>query len=509
MEKNKTIFNNSVVLYIRLIVISVIGLFVSRYTLKALGESDFGLYSVVASIVFLIAFLNNIMVTTTYRFIAFEEGIGNNDSVNKVFNISLVIHIFISFSVLLIAETFGVYYINNYLTIDPIKINEALFVFRVSIYTTIISILGVPYQGLLVAKEKFIISSLIEVARSLLQLAAVFLVLDYSGSKLKFYSLLIGIVSTLPPILFFLYTRYKYISIVKWNFQKSKIKYKEMASFSGWTMLGAAAVASEIQFSILLINMFFGTIVNAGYAVAVAVNSIVRMFSQSLNQSVIPQITKSYSAGDSERTMDLVVFTSKYSFFLILIPSIPILLETDIILKLWLNNVPLGTSLFVKFFILSAIISSMYAGIPAIVQATGKIKYFQIILSSLSLIGIPISYFLFKKGYPPFTLSIVYLIISVVNFIVLQFLLKWILDFNLKEMFKRVYFKMGILSISILPLFSIQFFLNQSFLRFILVAIVSILWIISTIYLFGMSKTEKEKVDTAFNYFGKRFKFFF
>jgi O-antigen/teichoic acid export membrane protein len=364
--------------------------------LNALGVSDYGLYSVVASIVFLMAFLNNIMITTTYRFIAFEEGTGDKDSVNKVFNISLVIHILIAFSVLIIAETFGVYYINNYLIVDPQKLNEALFVFRVSIYTTIISILGVPYQGLLVAKEKFIISSFIEITRSLLQLGVVVLVLYYSGSKLKLYSLLVGITSMVPPVLFFLYTRYKYKAIVRWRFQKNRGKYKEMAFFSGWTMLGAAAVASELQFSILLINMFFGTIVNAGFAVAVSVNSIVRTFSQSLNQSVIPQITKSYSAGETERTMDLVVFTSKYSFFLILFPSIPLLLETDVILKLWLNNVPVGTSLFVKLFIISAIISSMYAGIPAIVQATGKIKYFQIILSSLSLIGIPISYFLFK-----------------------------------------------------------------------------------------------------------------
>lgn len=501
MDKNKVILKNSIVLYIRLAIVSVIGLFVSRYTLNALGVSDYGLYSVVASIVFLMAFLNNIMVTTTYRFIAYEEGAGDKDSVNRVFNISLVIHILIAFSVLLIAETFGVFYINNYLTVDPQKLNEALFVFRVSIYTTIISILGVPYQGLLVAKEKFIISSFIEITRSLLQLGAVFLVLYYSGSKLKLYSLLIGITSMVPPVLFFLYTRYKYNAIVRWSFQKNRSIYKEMAFFSGWTMLGAAAVASELQFSILLINMFFGTIVNAGFAVAVSVNSIVRTFSQSLNQSVIPQITKSYSAGDTKRTMDLVVFTSKYSFFLILFPSIPILLETDVILKLWLNNVPLGTSLFVKFFILNAIISSIYAGIPAIIQATGKIKYFQIILSSLSLIGIPISYLLFKNGYPPYTLSMVYLIISVINFIVLQFLLKWILDFNINEMFKRVYLKMGIMGISILPLFFIQFFFNQSYFRFILVAMVSILWIIAVIYLFGMSKKEKEKVNLTFKSF--------
>jgi O-antigen/teichoic acid export membrane protein len=210
---------------------------------------------------------------------------------------------------------------------------------------------------------------------------------------------------------------------------------------------------------------------------------------------VIPQITKSYSGGDRERAMDLVVFTSKYSFFLILFPSIPILLETDAILGLWLKKVPLGTSLFVQLFVLNAIIASMNAGIPAVIQATGKIKYFQIILSSLSLIGLPISYFLFKQGFPSYTLSIVYLIIAVVNFVVLQFLLKRILKFDIIELFRRIYLKMFVVCFSILPLFCIQFFIEPSFMRFCGVTALSILWLLLAIYFFGMSEVEKNNIN--------------
>lgn len=495
MDKNKVIFKNSLVLYIRLIIVSLIGLLSSRYTIHVLGVSDYGLYSVVGSIVFMMAFLNNIMCTTTYRFIAFEEGVGDENSVNKVFNVSLVIHILIACVVLLAAETLGVYYINNYLKVDPNKLSDALFVFRLSVYSTIVSILGVPYLGLLVAKEKFIVSSVIEIIRSILMLGAVFLVLFYSGDKLRIYALLVGVISVIPPILFFFYAHKSYRNIIKWKFQKEKSKYKDMAFFSGWTMFGAAAAASELQFSILLINLFFGTIVNASYAVACSVNNIVRMFSQSLNQSVIPQITKSYSGGDRERAMDLVVFTSKYSFFLILFPSIPILLETDAILGLWLKKVPLGTSLFVQLFVLNAIIASMNAGIPAVIQATGKIKYFQIILSSLSLIGLPISYFLFKQGFPSYTLSIVYLIIAVVNFVVLQFLLKRILKFDIIELFRRIYLKMFVVCFFILPLFCIQFFIEPSFMRFCGVTALSIFWLLLAIYFFGMSEVEKNNIN--------------
>ena len=501
MSENRVIVKNSFVLYFKLIIVSIIGLFSSRFILQALGISDFGLYSVVGSIVFMMAFLNNIMITTTYRFIAFELGIGDNIGVNKVFNVSLVIHILLAIIVLVCAETMGVYYIKNFLKVDVNKISDALFVFRLSIVSTIVSILSVPYQGVLVAKEKFVISSFIEIVRSLLSLGSVVLILFYTGNKLRLYSILICLVSIIPPVLFYWYTRKLYLDIITWNFQSDKKKYREMAGFSGWTMLGAAAYASEVQFSIVLINMFFGTIVNASYTIACQVNSVVKMFAQSLNQTVIPQITKSYSGGNTERTIDLVMFTSKYSFFLILFPSLPILLETNFILKLWLGKVPLYTTLFVQLFVLNALITTMNAGIPAIIQATGKIKYFQIILSSLAIIGLPISYLLFRLGFEPYILSVVYLVITILDFIVLQFLLKWIIDFNILDFFKKVYLKMFSVSIAVLPLFFLKLVFESNFIRFFTLTFLSFFWLVISIYLFGMSKVEKKLVLS----FGQKF----
>ena len=494
MSANKVIVKNSFILYFKLIIVSIIGLFSSRYVLQALGTSDFGLYSVVGSIVFMMAFLNNIMITTTYRFIAFELGKEDGSEVNKVFNVSLVIHILLAVIVFIVAETVGVYYINNLLKVDVNKVEDALFVFRLSICSTIVSILSVPYQGVLVAKEKFIISSFIEIIRSILTLGSVILILFYTGNKLRLYSILICLVSIIPSILFYAFTRKLYSDIIFWNFQNNKAKYKEMAGFSGWTMLGAAAYASEVQFSIVLINMFFGTIVNASYTIACQVNSVVKMFAQSLNQTVIPQITKSYSGGDTNRTIDLVMFTSKYSFFLILFPSLPILLETDFILKLWLNKVPLYTTLFVQLFVLNALITTMNAGIPAIIQATGKIKYFQIILSSLAILGLPISYIFFKLEFPPYVLSIVYLVITILDFIVLQFLLKWIINFNVMDFFKKVYLKMFLVCGAITPLFFFKLFFESSFMRFFILTCISFIWLLVSIYLFGMGNVEKKMV---------------
>jgi O-antigen/teichoic acid export membrane protein len=495
LEANKVIARNSIVLYVKLIITSVLGLLTSRFIIQALGASDFGLYNVVGSVVFMMAFLNNIMVTTTYRFIAFEMGQGELQSVNKVFNVSLVIHIILAVLVLIFAEVIGVYYINNYLKVEPGKLDDALFVFRFSVLSTIVSILSVPYQGLIIAKEKFVAASIIEISRSILALGVVLLILFYSGDKLRLYSALIALVTIFPSVLFYLYSRKVFDIETRWNFQKDKSKYKEMAFFSGWVMFGAAASAAEIQVSVILINSFFGTLINASYGIANQVNNLVKMFAQSVNQSFIPQITKSISGGDEKRSLDLVIFSSKYSFFLILFPSLPILLETDYILKLWIKDVPAYTAILVQLFILTAMVRTMNAGIPALVQATGRIKYFQMVSSFLVLSGLPISYYFFKSGLPPYMLSFVFLLIAVLDLFIVQILLKKILDFDILDFFKRVYLKIILVFLFVLPLFAVQLIFPSSFLRFILLSSGSIVFILIAVYFFGMDRAEKEFVN--------------
>jgi len=185
LKENSTIIKNSLILYLRLIVVSIVGLLSSRFILQALGTSDFGLYNVVGGIVFMMAFLNNVMVSTTYRFIAFELGKEENAEVNNVFNVSLMIHIGLAFLVVLIAETLGVYYIKNYLVVNADKIDDALFVFHLSIASTFVSIISVPHQGLITAKEKFWINAIAEILRSILALLAVLLVFNFDGNKLN------------------------------------------------------------------------------------------------------------------------------------------------------------------------------------------------------------------------------------------------------------------------------------------------------------------------------------
>ena len=498
MNENSRLIQNTAILYTRLIFVSVIGLLTSRYILDALGVSDFGLYNVVGGIVTLMSFLNIVMISTTYRFIAFELATPGEDNVIKVFNISRLIHIFLAFFVLILAFTFGIYYIKNFLNIEVGKLNDALFVFTFSVFGIFFSIITIPFQGLMVAKEKFNITAIVEILRALLGFLIVFFLINYSGSKLRLYSVLIALVNIIPSIIYYLYCKKYYSELIKWKLQKEKEKYKEMIKFSGWIMLGAGASVGETQGTALIINSFFGTILNSSFGIASQVNSFVKMFSQSLGQAVVPQITKSYSTGNNDRVEELVIYTSKYSFFMMLLPVIPLLLETDYILQLWLNIVPVYTNVFVKIMLVNALISAISAGMPAVVHASGKLKYFQIILSSIMLIGLPIAYFVYTLKAPPYSILLIYSGTSILMFVVFCILLKIIINFNIKAFLSKAFLKMIIVVLFLIPLFLIRDFFEFGISRFIILSIVSVLWTLIIVYIFGLEKFEKTIIINFF-----------
>jgi len=467
-----------------------VGLLTSRYVLIALGASDFGLYNVVGGIVTMMAFVNTVMVSTTYRYIAYELGKPDGD-VNKIFNISLSIHLVISVIVIIASLTVGLYYIYNYLVVPEGKLADAVFTFLFSMFNTICVIIGTPYQGLLVAKENFTITVPIEISTKLLNLGLVILLMYLPGNHLRIYVIFMTIVHMLNPILYILYCIKRYWQEVKWNFQKDWKIYKEMLSFSGYTMIGAAACVGESQGSAIIINRFFGTILNASFGIANRVNSMVQMFAQGLSQAIVPQITKSYSSGDHHRSSQLVMLSSKFSFFLIMIPLLPILLETDFVLNIWLKEVPEFTTIFVQIMLIKSIITSLNSGIPSIIQASGKIKWFQLISSTILLLCLPLAYFAYTLGYPPHFISVIYLFTSLLTFITTLILLKVIINYDILEFIKKVVLKAIIITIIISPLFAIQFIVPEGILRFFCVSLLAEVILFVSIYFIGLEKEER------------------
>jgi len=494
VSQNKIIAKNSLLLYVRLLITSVIGLIATRIVLRNLGVADYGLYGVVGGVVTMMAFLNTIMITTSYRFIAFEMGRNDTNAINKVFNISLLIHIGMIFVVVALSETLGVWYINNYLKVEPGQMNNALFVFRFSVLATIFNIYSIPFQGLVTALEKFSVRVTIEIIRSVLQLIFVSSLIFYTGDKLRLYAILMAIAALVPSSLFIAYCKKKHVSHTAWALQRDKAKYKEMINYSGWTMIGAAASVGQIQGSVLIINSFFGTILNASFGIANQLNTFVLTFAKNISQAAVPQITKSHSGGDKERVLYLVTYICKYSFFLMLLPALPILLETEYLLKLWLGDVPMYTVTFTQLMIITGLFDAFRAGIPAAIQATGKIKWFHIIMGTILLLSLPISYLLFKLGFLPYYIQIVYIGASLLTTIATLILLRQLIQFNIRFLIKTAYVRIIYIIILVLPLFLIHGYFQESIARLILTVIISTAWFFIIVYLFGLDKLEREKI---------------
>lgn len=494
MSSNKTIAKNSLILYFRLIVVSLLGMVATRYVLKYLGVSDFGLYSVVGSVVVMMNFFNTVMIATTYRYVAFEMGRDGGKNVNKVFNISLIIHLAMILVVVALSETIGMWYIRNKLTLDAGRLDDAIFVFRMSVLAAVFNILSIPYQGLITALEKFSVRASIEILRAVLNISLVLLLGLFVAEALRVYAIMMTGLAFFSSILFITYCRIYYSKFVQLKMQYERVKYKEMIAFSGWTMIGAAAQVGKDTGSQLIINVFFGTILNAAFGIANRLNSFVKFFASNLGQAAIPQITKSYSGGDHDRTKQLVTYISKYSFFLMYLPALPLILETRFVLKLWLGEVPEYSVEFCRLMLFNGLIDSFMAGVPAAAQASGRIKWFQLSMSVIMLLSLLVSYWLFKLGLPPFSIIIAYISSSAMNVFVSIYLLKRILNFDVHYLIFNSYLKIIFVFLATLPLYYISRLMETSLMTFILISISSVIWLLVVIYKLGLEQKEKEVI---------------
>lgn len=495
MNENKKIAVNSIILFGRLCVVSIISLVGSRVVLQALGVSDFGLYNVVGGIVALLNIFNTAMVSTTYRYIAFELGRGDQGDTNKVFNTSLAIHAGFAAVILVLGLSIGLLYVNNFLNVALEKLGDARFVFFISIVTTMISTLFVPYHGLLVAYERFHVPAIIDVIANLVRLGLLFVLLHYGGNRIRLYSLIMLSFIVLQSLLVYLYSYKNFKDVIAFKIQRDGKLYKEMFGFSGWILFGATASVGKTQGSAIIINYFFGTIVNGAYAVATQVEHFIQLFARSLSNAAIPQITKSFSSGDLSRSTFLASYISKYTFVLMSLVAFPVLMEMDFLLELWLKEVPEGATIFCRLIVLGALLSSVGEGIPALVQASGRVKYFQLTMSTISLMGLPCSILFFFFGYAPYTILVIYCVISVLAAIIRLYLLKRILNIDVLFFVKTSYLRVIYISI---PLGFIYFFYNSNnftFWQHILGILILEVLLIVDIVLLGMDNNERTLLE--------------
>lgn len=396
-------------LYIRMILVMAVTLFTTRIVLKNLGVEDYGIYNVVAGFVSMFAFLNSAMAGATQRFLSFELGINDEKRVNLVFCQSVIIHVLIAIIILVLSETIGLWFVYNKLTIPADRFDAAMWVYQLAILSFLFNIINVPYHASIIAHEKMSVYAWVSILDVALKLAIAYLISVSPGDKLITYSLLILMTAIVMFLFYRIYSK-RHFKECQFHYNLDKSKFKEMFSFAGWNLIGSMASSLRNQGSNILLNMFFGPVVNAARGVAQQVDAAVEHFVTNFQTASNPQIVKSYALQEYNETMRLVSQCSKYSFFLMILLGLPIIFQVDYILSIWLTAVPQYTAIFVQLILLNGIIDALSKAIKTYIKATGNVKWYMIIQGGFYLLALPVIYIFLKLGYSPVS-SIVILVV--------------------------------------------------------------------------------------------------
>lgn len=472
-----------------MILSTLISLYTSRVVLQALGVTDFGIYNVVSGFVTMLAFVNGSLVAATRRYLTIALATDSEENQKQVFSSSFYLHLFVALLITIFAVTFGYWFIENRMVIPSGQIQSAKAIFTYSLFPIIALCITVPHNAIVIAHEKmgaFASLSLIEV---FLKLGVAILIAKMDNNRLVTYALLVNLIAVFVRLLYVLYSHYAF-STVSYRMPRSLSLIKKMVSFSGWNLYSAMSQSIYQQGLNILLNIFYGPIVNAANAIAVQVQGLASIVATNFQQAVNPQITKTYATGDMGRLQSLVYKGTKFSYILVFCVTFPILIETDYVLQLWLGEYPKYTSDFVRFALLLVLSDIITNPLTTAILATGDIFYYKLIEGTIRLIIVGVVYIGLKLGLSPVGVYIVNLII-----VILLYLIKYIIVSSKLRLNNLLYCKNVFLPITIFTLMSVLIFylffpmFNLSPILNIVIAVFSV---IISILLFGLSKSEKE-----------------
>lgn len=477
----------------------IVSLYTSRVVLNALGIDDFGIYNVVGGIVIMLGFLNNAMAASTQRFLTFE--IGKNDVIQlkKIFNMSVTIHIIIALIVLLISETLGVWFLNNKMNIPVSRLIAANWVYQFSVFSFIITVLSVPYNAAIIAHERMKAFALVGLIEVFLKLIIAVIIVFYSFDKLILYSFLLFLISLIIRIIYGVYCNRQFEESKNYNFNWDQDLFKSMGNFAGWNLLGVSAAIGYNQGVNILLNIFFGPTVNAARGIAFQVQGAVNSFVANFQVAVNPTITKLYAQGETEKSYKLVFSSSKFSFFLLLLLSMPLLIETNTVLSWWLKVVPEYAVIFTRLVLIDILIGSISGSIQSLVQATGKIKNYQLFVSGVLLLNLPISYLFLKFGYAPEYTLMISVFFSFCALFVRLIIIKKLFDFPINDFIYSVLGRIMVVSmVSSACVMFTNIYIPDSNWKFLLLGITSFIIISVLIYIIGLNAYEKSILKTNY-----------
>lgn len=496
-ETNKRVVKNTIFLYIRTFVSMIISLYTSRKILEALGVYDFGIYNVVGGVITMLTFLNGSMSVATQRFLTVELGRKDKGNYNRIFNMAVLIHLGLAALVLIAAETVGLWFVNTYLNIPAGRMSAANWVYQASVLSTILGILQTPYHASIVSHEHMHIYAYVGLGESFGKLFLVFLLIVYPYDRLIFWGFIMFFFQFLIAIIYRVYCIRQFPECklrLKWD---SSI-FSSILKFTGWNMFGTVAWLLKDQGVNILMNIFGGPVANAARGVSGQISGAVQGLTSGFQSAVNPQITKRYAANDSEATCRLLCESSKISYFLLFILVLPVMMEADFILKLWLVEVPPMASLFTRIILIEALLSALGNPMITSLMATGDIKWYQIVVGSSLLFIVPIAYIFLKVGFPIETA----LIVSAL-FIFLGDVLRVVFCKKQIGLSLRLYGLKVVLPITIVTILSvilpgiIHYNLSEGWTRLILSTVVSCLIVVILIYTIGLTATERKFIITG------------
>jgi O-antigen/teichoic acid export membrane protein len=503
MQPAKRIVRNTGFLYGKMVITIFVSLYSTRLVLNALGIVDYGIYNLIGGIIALLSFVNSGMIVASGRYLSFYLGAGEKQKLNEVFSSSVVLHFIIGLIIVTALEIAGFFIFDGVLNIPFERIHTAKIIFQCMIVSTFFSINSVPYGASINSHENFLFEAMFGILESFIKLGIAILLITISGDKLILYAILIAAMTIIVRIIMGTYCHYKYEECRTKIRSNIKIKLlKEMLAFAGWNVFSLFCYVVRTQGLAVVLNLFFGVVVNAAYGIANQVSGTLSSFSTNMIKAFLPQIFKSGGSGNNERMLRLSMLSSKLSIYLLALFAIPLFIEMPFVLNVWLKTVPENTIIFCRLILIIGFLQQPTMGLMAAITTVGNIKVYQLVTGTFQFLNLPIAYGLIKLGLPAYFVLIGSISLEIINVYIVIWFAHKLAGLHMKNFLINTLLR-ALSSVALACIFAllIRFSLPEGILRTALVIIIST----TSLFLFGkliaLTSEEYEKIKELFKSF--------
>ncbi len=499
-ENNKRIAKNTVYLYIRQIIVIIVSLYTSRIILRVLGASDYGLYGVVAGVLTMFGMFRGTLQIGTQRFLSVALAEGDENKLRRTFSTAWGVHVFISVALLLLMQTVGLWFVINYLNIPEGRMNAAIWVYELSFVSFIANLLQLPFQSCIIAHEHMKIYAIMSIYDVIMKLVMILLIQFISYDKLILYSILLFAISMSSIVIYNYYCR-KHFAECNFKIVKDKKLTKEIATYCGWNLLGGSIGPLTNQGLNILLNIFFGTVVNAARTLSTIVNTYIMQFVSNFQLAANPQIVKLFASREYKLFYDLIINNCRVAVYLFLLIAAPAFLEIEFVLKVWLGDYPKYTDIFLQIVLIQSFFQTLNKPINMSIHASGNIKWLNISNTICMLVTFPVCYFVLKLGYSPIVIYWINLLFFVSDSIICLYYSNRYTKLPVKTILTRVYLNAFVGTFFIFfPPYIVSIMLEEGLQRFIIVCGTSIIAFLLTFYYWGSTPEIKKMVLAKFNF---------